>query len=828
MKLLYGKTPDGQETLAIRNLAGELGVTFDTARLLYFRGADTKEKARRFLSPDKTAFGDPLLLSGMKEAVARITRARDDGDSVLVFGDYDADGICATAILTKALAEFGINAEKIVPEREDGYGLNVSLVDEVRKNRPINLLITVDCGISDAEKIEELKKRGIDVIVTDHHEPPEILPDCVRIDPKIAGQEYPFNGLCGAGVAYKLSRALIGEKADDYLDLAALATVADSMDLIEENRSIVAEGLKLINAPRPRAVFKNLLGDNKKATAQTLAFQVAPRLNAGGRMGDAKAALEAFTSDDENVVFDRCVKLSAYNVQRQVECDEMYKEAKELIHRENSFFDPVILVASEKWRTGFIGIVAARLSEDFSRPVIVFAGVDGGYKGSARSVPEVNIFEALCAVKDLTVEFGGHSQAAGVAVTKENYELLRAGICAYVKERKLLAKAEKTVFAEWNIQGKIDARFAKELDMLEPFGVGNRRPLFTAEEESGVISRPLKKGSPHYTFNLEAGEMLDFGGGGNVEVLALPVKKTVVFEINRSIFGGKEYVKGFVKNVLTDKSDLSAIDPFVLRNELKKLLGTGENGKNGAIAATAAGGFGASASDTAAILDDSSTACDTATEAFDTAATSDTASATFCFAAATLDNADDFEARPIEKGLGTLYAVSDYKNLKYYGYGENGEDESGKRPEIYFFRPPERSAADCVVVSLSEACGEHGEIVYLDKPVAVKDFGLPVSANKTLDGYSRLLSGASADRGEFARVFSYLLSLNGKPFIGTAEAFVEYKPSFSAAQFIFSAETFLELGIFAIENGRLLFDARVKSALDNSTIYKAVKTAVKL
>lgn len=301
--------------------------------------------------------------------------------------------------------------------------------------------------------------------------------------------------------------------------------------------------------------------------------------------------------------------------------------------------------------------------------------------------------------------------------------------------------------------------------------------------------------------------MLDFGGGGNVEVLALPVKKTVVFEINRSIFGGREYVKGFVKNVLTDKSDLSAIDPFVLRNELKKLLKAGDNGKSG-VAAVAAGGFGKSVSDTAE--------------------TSDTASATFYSAAATLDNADDFEARPIEKGLGTLYAVSDYKNLKYYGYGENGEDESGKRPEIYFFRPPERSAADCVVVSLSEACGEHGEIVYLDKPVAVKDFGLPVSANKTLDGYSRLLSDASADRGEFARVFSYLLSLNGKPFIGTAEAFVEYKPSFSAAQFIFSAETFLELGIFTIENGRLLFDARVKSALDNSTIYKAVKTAVKL
>ena len=801
MKLLYGKTPNESETLAIKKLAGELGVTFDTARLLYFRGATDKDKARKFISPDKSALEDPFLLSDMDKAVARITRAREENENVLVFGDYDADGICATAILTKALKEFGIVAEKKVPERENGYGLNVALVEEVLKTKPIALLITVDCGISDAEKIEQLKKRGIEVIVTDHHEPPEILPDCIKINPKIAGQRYPFGGLCGAGVAYKLSRALLGEKADEFLDLAALATVADSMELIEENRSIVAEGLKLINSPRSRAVFKNLLGDNKKATAQTLAFQVAPRLNAGGRMGDAFTALEAFTSDDENEVFDRCVKLSAYNVQRQAECDEMYREAKEIIHRENSFFDPVILVASEKWRTGFIGIVAARLSEDFSRPVIVFAGVDGGYKGSCRSVPEVNIYEALCAVKNYCQEFGGHSQAAGVAVTKENYEPLRTAICDYVREKKLLSKAEKTVFAEWKINGKIDERFAKELDLLEPFGVGNRKPLFAAELCERVISRPLKKGSPHYTFNAEAGEMLDFGGGGNVCTLALPVKKTVVFEINRSVFNGKEYVKGFVKNVLADKSDLSVLDSFVLRNELKKVAELAEEKKK--------------------------RAANNAIENAANVVAQDSANAAAGnFANNAEKKATSFCAKPIEKGLGTLYAVSDYKNLKYYGYGENGEDEEGKRPEIYFFRPPERSAADCVVISPKDFCGEHGEIVYLDKPLAAKDFSLPVSINENLSGYARFLRDISVAREDFARVFSYMLTLNGKAFEGSAEAYAEYKPNFSAAQFIFCAETFIELGILKTENGRLIYDARVKSALENSAIYKAVKEAV--
>lgn len=766
MKIVYGRQLNKSEILFAEKAAETFGIALDTARLLICRGYDTEEKIKRFLSPGKKEFNDPFLLSGMSDAVARIAESRNSGERVLVFGDYDADGICATAILFSALKKFGVNADRIIPERDNGYGLNLSLVAEKEKEGHVGLLITVDCGISDAEKVKELIAYGTDVIVTDHHEPPEILPECIKINPKLSGQDYPFNGLCGAGVAYKLARALIGANADEYLDLAALATVADSMELIEENRSIVAEGLKLINSSRTRTAIKNLLGKAGNVTAQTLAFQVAPRLNAGGRMGDANTALTAFTSENENEIFDSCARLTAYNVQRQAECDEIYREAKEMIKRENSCFDPVILVASEKWRTGFIGIVAARIAEEFSRPVIVFAGADCGYKGSARSVASVNIFDALTEVKSLLVEFGGHAQAAGVAVTKENYEPLRRALCKYVKENGLLAGVTKAIYAEWNIEGKIDLGFARDLERLEPFGVGNRRPIFTAEAEETVLSRPLKKGSPHYSFVIPAGEMLDFYGGGNAETLALPVKKKVAFELNYSVFNGRASAKGFVKGVFPDYADGESLLPYVVKNELVKI-------KNSAPLPS-----------------------------------------------------ESFSAKPLAKGMGTLYAVSDAENLKYYGYGKDTEEENSfGRPEVYYFRPPEKSSEDCVVVSLKEACGEHAEIVYLDKPLAVKDFGIPASINGEINGFSRYVKNMSTERQMFASVFSYLLSLNGKPFYGSAEGYAVYSPDFTAEQFVFCTEVFFELGIFVIENGRIIYDARVKNALDNSEIYKAVVKA---
>ena len=259
MRIVYGKTLSAEEENTVGKIALECGIMYDTARLLFYRNIDTVEKAKKFLKPSKAHFNNEFLLDGISQAVSRIELAKSRRERVLIFGDYDADGVCATTVLFNCLNDFGIEADKFIPERELGYGLNVNKVKDLVQEYGSSLLITVDCGISDYEKIEEIKRLGVDVIVTDHHEPPEVLPDCIKINPKIQGQAYPFKELCGAGVAYKLGHALIGNKADEYLDYVALATVADSMELIGENRDIVAEGLKIFNSAAIRLPFVYLL-----------------------------------------------------------------------------------------------------------------------------------------------------------------------------------------------------------------------------------------------------------------------------------------------------------------------------------------------------------------------------------------------------------------------------------------------------------------------------------------------------------------------------------------------------------------------------------------
>ncbi|MBR1968173.1 MAG: single-stranded-DNA-specific exonuclease RecJ [Clostridia bacterium] len=674
MKIIYEKPLSAEQTLRVNTIAKECGVTFNTARLLYYRSVDTAIKAKRFLSPGKDGFNNPFKLYNMKEAVERISLAKSRGENVLIFGDYDADGVCATTVLYYCLKEYGFNSIRIyVPEREDGYGLNLHTVEKLNSEKNIDLLITVDCGISDYDKIEELNKKGIDVIVTDHHEPPEILPSCIKVNPKLLNQEYPFSGLCGAGVAYKLGYALIGEKADKYLDFVALATVADSMDLIDENRDIVFEGLKLFNSPKTlRAPFKELLSDtNKNITAQTLAYSIAPRINAGGRMGDANTALKLFTSVNPADVFDAAVKLNEYNIARQAECDNIYREAKKKIIKHALYKKDVILVKDKSWQAGFIGIVAAKLVEDYARPVIVFAGHDDFLKGSARSVDEVNIHDAIASVKDLLIGFGGHSQAAGVSVSYENFATLDKALNAYVKNNYGKIDSTKKLYAEWEIDQEISIEFAREIEMLEPFGVGNRRPVFTTTVSGRIDAMPLREGSPHYSFKTPAIEMLEFNGEKDAFLLTLPVEKTVVFEINVSTFKNRESIKGFPKHVNLNYGDFSCLKNHIFINELKKLS---ENGNN--------------------------------------------------YKETTADNI------PLGTGVGTLYAVNDVENLNIY--------PTLKNLPIYLFTPESKNPIDCIVVSPKQIPEEYDRVVYLDSPLKVLSSRAEAIVVKDVCGYKFL------------------------------------------------------------------------------------------
>ena len=417
------------ELETVRACATALHLTETVARILYARGMTTEAKMRAFLDPSARHFLSPFLMKGMKEAVALLSQAREEGWRVALFGDYDADGIGALAVLSRALKKFGIEPYLYVPERSEGYGMSIAALDKIFDEFLPGLIVTVDCGISNAAEVKYAQEQGAYVIVTDHHELPDTLPDCITINPKLA-DDYPYDNLCGAGVAFKLATALIGEEAFPLVDFAALSTVADSVPLVDENRDIVAEGLKRI-ARAPRPAFTALMGKTTEVSAQTLAFTIAPRINAAGRMGDAHAALELFTTDNEDAVPALAEKLNVYNAERQRACDELYAQAVAKI-REEGAYGNVVMLAAEHWNAGFVGIVAARIAEEFARPALLFVKRGDMLRGSARSIDGVNIFEALKACSDHIEEFGGHSQAAGVNVRADEFEALKEALNAYI------------------------------------------------------------------------------------------------------------------------------------------------------------------------------------------------------------------------------------------------------------------------------------------------------------------------------------------------------------------------------------------------------------
>lgn len=268
-------------------------------------------------------------------------------------------------------------------------------------------------------------------------------------------------------------------------------------------------------------------------------------------MGDAEAALKLFLSQDKNEIFDLAVKLNVYNANRQELCETAFINAKELISQTGAFADRIILVRGDGWNVGILGIVAAKLTEAYNKPVMVFAKSGDGYKGSARSVDGINIYDAICAVKEYLIAFGGHSQAAGLSVSEENFEPLRRAINLYAEKEFIGAEKEKEIYVDIKAEDEIPLRLAEEIEMLEPFGVGNRRPLFATTVNKTAMT-PLKEDSPHYSFRTKAVEMLDFNGINDVPILAYPVPKTVVFELNISTFRNKRSIKGFLRNVVCD------------------------------------------------------------------------------------------------------------------------------------------------------------------------------------------------------------------------------------------------------------------------------------
>ena len=753
-----------EQRRGIGALASACNLSQTAAAILYGRGVNTPEKAEAFIHPSKSHFISPFKMRGMQEACSLIKLARDEEWDVLVYGDYDADGVCAATIMGGALKDYGVNVRVYVPERRNGYGVTVAAIDEIFEDYFPQLVITVDCGISNAEEVEYLKESGCEVIVTDHHELPENIPDCICINPKFE-DGYPYDNLCGAGVAFKVACALNGKSAYKYLDFAALATVADSVPLMGENRDIVAEGLKLINTS-PRKCFSNFLTKTQDgADAHTLAFTIAPKINAAGRMGDAASALALFSETDEKAVFELSARLTSYNQERQLKCDELYNQAKAKLS-ERGAYGRVIMLWDESWNSGFVGIVAARLAEEYGRPVILFVNNGGMLKGSARSIEGVNIFDALKACSDFISEFGGHSQAAGVNVTEENFALLEGALNEYMERTYTAEDFIPTIYISGMLEGENVLRLSRELETFEPYGVGNKRPMFAAKVEE-CRPRAIKPFSPHLTFNCGGLEMMFFGGAKYSEILRSPAPKTLVFEYNVSRFRGREYVRGFVRDVIYSSESGGFAGEYIAANAVMR------------------------------------------------AALPQVSCSPVYKTAAEIDKIMEED----DGGYGTLYIAEDYATLsKYKNAGRFFADT---------FNLSAKSLINTVLVAPRPDCDFSGyrRIIWLDKPLKItfpSAEGKEVIICSDIDGCAPL-AGIESSRESLLKIFAFLSANSGSiEGVNAEEAAFGLKTNCRVSELLFAIKVFEELGLVSFAEGRLVIYRGIKTDLKNSALYNTV------
>ena len=505
-------------------LVQALGITAPAARVLWARGYRSPEQARRFLEPSIADLNDPELLKDMPAAVARLRRAIEQKEGILLYGDYDVDGTSAVVILKKGLDLLGGTASFHVPHRlKDGYGMRSEVVEDAAA-AGVSLIVSVDTGIRANDVVKHAAGLGIDVIVTDHHLPETELPPAVAVlNPNRPDCGYPEKNLCGAGVALKLMDALIRDVGweqtrrerliDSLLKLVAIATVADVVPLTGENRVIVKRGLAgldRVRNPGLRALLDvSGFPEGESPNARQVAFQVAPRINAAGRMASAAHVIQMFLTDDLEVARSLAAKLHDLNSDRRdTEADIVRKIFEQCVEQPVTDLDAALVFAGEGWHRGVVGIVASRVVERFHRPVFVLGIEDGRAQGSGRSIPVFHLLDALEAMPDLFGKFGGHRQAAGVTMDAGRVEEFRTRLRAYAGDRLTPADFERElpIDAEIALEEINDASVADILK-LAPFGFGNAPPTFAARGVEIAAPPDIIK-EKHVFLKLKAGGRL--------------------------------------------------------------------------------------------------------------------------------------------------------------------------------------------------------------------------------------------------------------------------------------------------------------------------------
>jgi single-stranded-DNA-specific exonuclease len=482
-------------------------------QILKNRGCETTRSIEKFFAPSLDDLHDPFLIADMEKAVDRIVQAISNQEKILIHGDYDTDGITGAALLIKNLREFGLDVNYYIPNRlEEGYGLQKSGVDRAHAKQ-CSLIITVDCGSSAIDEIAYARKKGIDVIVCDHHRPKSVLPDALAmINPKTPDSNYPFPDLAGVGVAFKLLQALHDkmhrpkEQCHEDLDLVALGSVVDIVPLIDENRILAKYGISRMpksKKPGIQALLEET-GLKKGVTAYHLGFVIGPRINACGRLRDARSALELMLTSDMSRALEIARSLSLDNQERKSIEDEIHGEAISMIQTEGYDQDQVIVVANEGWHEGVLGIVASRITNEYYRPALALSIKEGAAKGSARSIPGVDITEAIGTCHALLIKYGGHKQAAGLELESKNLDSLRACLNAYAKGLDSAIFERHSMYdTELDLTG-ITPEVIYFLKYFEPTGMANPQPVFRGCDFE-VVGIPRVVGTNHLKIALRKG-----------------------------------------------------------------------------------------------------------------------------------------------------------------------------------------------------------------------------------------------------------------------------------------------------------------------------------
>lgn len=490
-------------------LAKKKSLSQDICRLLYDRGIDDEKKLDHFLRADLSDLNDPYLLNDMDKAVNRIRTAIENFEQILVYGDYDADGMTSASIMKETLEMMGAEALIYLPNRfTDGYGPNESVYKYFIEQNQVSLIITVDNGVAGHEAIAYAQAAGVDVIVTDHHSLPDQLPQAYAvIHPEHPEADYPFKKLAGCGVAFKLACALLETVPTEFLDLVAIGTIADMVSLTDENRVLVKNGLKVLKMSERQGLqeLMTISGVDLDAIDEdTVGFKIAPQLNALGRLDDPNPAIELLTGFDDEEAHDIALMINEKNEERKSLVQTIYNEAVEMV----DLSKPVQVLAKAGWHPGVLGIVAGRILEEISQTVIVLNIENGVAKGSARSIEAINIFDALNHQRELMTAFGGHSGAAGMTLSAENIQALSDSITDYVVSEKIDTSQKNSLKIDsWLDLDHLSLEFLKELNILAPFGMDNKKPVFALKDFTVVQARTMGADQSHLKLRIKNGSV---------------------------------------------------------------------------------------------------------------------------------------------------------------------------------------------------------------------------------------------------------------------------------------------------------------------------------